>query len=205
MRIEQLCIRLEPAQHQTARVLLDVDATVQIAHDGTGLRQAGHRLCDDIHVLDRLERRRDTGLRRQRARPGARAIDDVSAGDARAIGKFDGPDPTVGRIDARDGSIFEDPHPACSGRCAIGHADAHRVGLPILVDPERAFQALPVQHGHHGNCVFRRYHPRAQPGQQPDIRDAPQLLHPLWRLCEPQPSCPAIAGGHAGLGFQPCE
>ena len=59
VRVPAFGMRFEPADHQLARVTLDIDPPVQIAQHRVGMGQMGHRLGHDIHMLDRLQRQRD--------------------------------------------------------------------------------------------------------------------------------------------------
>ena len=57
--VPALGMGFEAADHQLARISLDVDATVEVAQYRVGQGQAGHGFGDDVHVLDRLQRERD--------------------------------------------------------------------------------------------------------------------------------------------------
>ncbi len=123
--------RLEPADQQLARILLEIGAGIGVAQHRQMLRQARDRLGDDVEVLGRMQRNRDAGGGAEPVRPHARGIDDelgldVAGGRAHAGGAAGGDD------DVRDLGILEDAGAAASRQPGQRLRGVDGIGLPIL-------------------------------------------------------------------------
>ena len=187
--IPDLGIRLEPADHQLAGIALDIDAPIKVAQHRTGVGQIGHRLRDNVHVLDRLQGQRNSGLIRQLLRPCTGAQRDLIGQHLGTVGQAH---PLGGAVlDQQGGDLYVFLHLDAfrSGDLGIGHAQIERVGIGVFFDPQRPNDSVQVKPRHAD--LIRPDHRRRQPQMRTQGRDAAQLVHA--RIFPRQPVAAGLA------------
>ena len=201
-RVPELGLQLEAAEHQLARVRLEVDPAVEVAHDRERVGEIVERLGHHVHVLHRLERHRHPGHRSDCAGPDARAIDDDLAPDGGPVAQPDRADRAVAALDAGAGGAFSDANAPRPRSFRVGHADIDRVRLTVLRDPQRPGEIIDPQVRGRRRDLVRFHHARVEAGHLSDGCDPPELNEPYRGAREPEPAGLPVAGALAGLAFE---
>ena len=200
--IQRLRVRLETAEHQPARVPLEVDPGIQVANDGAGRRQTGHRAGDHVHVRDGLDRRRLVQHRADRRRPDPRAVDQRVAPNPPAVIEDDSGNPATAGLDGMDGRVLLDPDAVRTRALGVRHADIDRVGLAVFLHPETAAKVVHLEQRTSLLQLGSGRHRHAKSHPLADARDAGKLAHALLGLGQPDPAGAHVPGGLAGLGLE---
>ena len=136
---------LEPADHEAADLLLDVDVAVGVTEDRQVRVHALELVGDDVEVLGRVQRHRDADLVAEGLGPLAGAVDDDLGLDVTGVRPYAGHAPSacgLGRVDA------EDPHPLVDADAVAARTlgeregEVRRVGPPVLGQPDGTEQVV---------------------------------------------------------------
>ena len=194
-------LRLEEADQQLARLLLDVGALVRHAQHRQVAGDVGARLGDDVEVLGRQQRHGHARHAPDLARPQPRTVDHEVGGDCALVG-VDAGDAPAGLADARHLRVLEDAHPALAGALGQRLGDVGGIGLAVGGYPQAAGHAGEVEQRKLGARLGRRQHVGLDAPHLAHGRLPLQLLEALARQRQRQRAVLAKAGGQTRLRLQ---
>ena len=139
-----LGIRLKSAKQDLASILLVVGAFIGHPQHRQVRGQPGDPLGHDVEMLAGMKRHGDAGLLANPTRPHAAGIDHIIGLDRPLVGHY-ASHPAVGFVDIGDLDTLDDLHAIATRALGKRLGDVHRVGLPVLCQPDPADSIIDLQ------------------------------------------------------------